>query len=296
MALSADFEKLLEHVPAAEREARRKQLAELEEGNLRQSDYSRKMNELNAAEAARKAAYDEGKKWVDENRNFYKEAITQRDAAIQKAAALEASLKPNPRDGSDISLEGIDDPAIAAELRRARVEAKTANDMVAQYGNKIETIQKMLDDGQLITAQRFEEEAGKRLNAYSAAMFDVIDKQAQARTEFGKDIDRAALLTAAQKFNGNLDAAYKEVTADLQIEKLRNEIRSEVNAEWEAKQREQGNPIASGATPVAIGPLQARVFQRPADGESTIDPSIPVDQSGRLAYAMAAELRKEGKY
>jgi hypothetical protein len=299
MPLSAELEKLLSFAPEAEREARRKQLAELEENGLRQSDYSRRMNELAEQEKSRKAAYDEGKQWVESNRTYYKEALSQRDAANARVKELETKLTNPDNRQSEISMDGIEDPAIAAQLRTARAEAKAASEMAQQYGSKVSQISEMLDKGQLITREQFESEAQKRMDAYGAAILDVFDTQAQALKEYGAPIDRQRLLEEAGKRGGDLKGAYEAVTSDLRLQKIKNEITEEVrrtvNSEWETKLQNQGNPIAAGSPPTELGPMQQRVYGQ-KQAEATLDPNLKVDQSGALAFAMAQELRKEGKY
>ncbi len=295
MALPADLEKVLGYIPESEREARRKELTELHENGLRQSEFSRKMNELAEQEKIRKAAYDEGKQWVEQNRTYYREALAQRDAAQQRLKDLETAAKAPPKP-DDIPTDGIDDPAIAGAIRQARAEAQAAQRLLQEQAEKVQSIQKMLDEGQLLTRKQFEEEGVARLQSWSAAQFDVTDKLNQAMQEFGKPIERTKLLEAAARYNGDLKAAYEAVTSDYRIDKIKEDVRKEVAAEYEAKMRNNAVPLSSGPAPSELGPLQARVLQATLPGESKIDPNIPVDQSGRLAYAMAQELRAEGKF
>jgi hypothetical protein len=103
------------------------------------------------------------------------------------------------------------------------------------------------------------------------------------------------LLNEAAKRGGDLGAAYDEVTKDARLEKIKADIRNEVTKEFEAKYANtNGNPLAPGAPPL-VGPLQAMIDGQ-RNAESAIDPSLKADGSGRLARAIAAELRAEGKF
>lgn len=280
----------------AEREAQRK---ELESGFLRQEDYSRKMNALDENEKTRSAAYETGKKWVEDNRTYYKESITQRDAALERAKAAEARLAeltskaaaPPPPEEINVS----DDAILAKALREAREDARTARAEAGKLAETVTRIDQMITNGQLMTAEQIQQEAAKQFEAYGEAVLTTIETLQRSTGEYGKPIDRKVLLAEAAKFGGDLNKAYDVVTADFKLEKIKKEIRDEVTKEFEAKMAAAGTPLATGATPVELGPLQSMVFKK-AHPESTIDASIPADGSGRLAHAIAAELRSEGKY
>lgn len=310
MSLTPEIEALLSKVSdATKREGLRKQFEdpslldfskELSASVLRQSDYSRKMNELTEMEKTKLAAYDKGLGWVEQNRSNYAEAIKQRDAAIARAAELEqkataltkGAATPNP---SDFNLNMSDEEQVAQAIKAARAEAYAARQDAASLAETVTKFSKMLDNGELLTASQFEQEAGKRLEAFSRATMDVMGTIAKAKNEYGVDVDREALLTEAAKYGGDLGKAYEAVTSSARLEKLKADIRGEVTKEMEAKfANGAGNPLASGAPPM-MGPLQSMVFAQ-NNPEATIDPSIPADGSGRLAHAMAAELRAEGKF
>jgi small-conductance mechanosensitive channel len=308
MSLTPEIESLLSKVTdATKREGLRKQFEdpslgdfnkELSASVLRQADYSRKMNELTEMEKTKLAAYDKGLSWVEGNRANYSEAIKQRDAAITRAAEFElkaASLAKNPAANTEFNLNMSDEAQVAQAIKEARQEASAARQDAATLADSVTKIKKMLDDGELLTAAQFEQEAGKRLEAFSRATMDVMGTIAKGKSEFGVDIERDALLNEAARYGGDLGKAYESVTAGARLEKIKTDIRNEVTKELEAKYANSaGNPLASGAPPM-MGPLQAMVFAQ-KNPESTIDPSIPADGSGRLAHAIAAELRAEGKF
>lgn len=295
MPLSPELEALLAAAPAEKREGIRK---ELEGGFMRQEDYSRKMNELGESEKVRSQAYESGKKWVDDNRTYYKEAMTQRDQAIQRAkdletrlSSLESASKTPPKE-EDINV--ADDVILAKALREAREDARAARAEAGRLAESVTKIDKMLTEGTLLTAEQFNTEAARRLEAYGEAIMEVLETRQKSVDEYGKPIDRKALLAEAAKYNGDLTKAYDSVTSDFRLEKLKKDIRADIEKEYEAKRIAEGSPLATGAPPLSLGPLQQRVYAA-KNPDSTIDPSIPADGSGRLAHAMAAELRAEGK-
>jgi hypothetical protein len=297
MALPQGFEKLISLIQdPAEREASRK---ELESGFLRQEDYSRKMNELTESEKIRAKAYEDGKAWVADNRNYYKEAVGQRDNAIERAKQAEARLaelsNPQKTPIAEPDINVADDNVLAAALKEARTEARLARSEAGELAKAVSRIDKMFADGQIITADKFNDEANRKLEAFGEAILGTVETIARAPGEFGKTIDRKTLLKEAAKLGGDLDRAYDSVTSEFRLEKLKADIRADVTKELEAKYQNNGTPLAGGSAPLELGPLQQRVFQSANPG-STIDANIPADGSGRLAHAIAAELRAEGKY
>jgi len=296
MPLTPELEALLGTITdQAKREGLRK---ELESGYLRQSDYSRKMNEIAETEKTRAEAYAKGINWVETNKANYAEAIRQRDAAIAKAKEAEekaAQLSSSTTHQTDFNVDMSDEAAVAEAIRKANAEAQQARQEAAKLAATVTRINKMIDDGELVTATKFEEEAGKRLEAFSRATMDVLGTIAKGKSEFGIDIDRDKLLNEAAKYGGDLNKAYESVTADARLEKLKADIRNEVGKEYEAKYANtNGNPLAPGVPPL-VGPLQAMIDGQ-RNPEGTIDSSIKADGSGRLARAIAAELRAEGKF
>ena len=298
MPLSAELEKVVNLIQdPAQREATRKRMTELEEGGLRQSDYSKKMNELETREKTRAEQHAANLKWHADNQSYYKQSVAERDAAKKEAEAaasrlrqLEAAKAAGDQAGD---FDATDSDAMAKALREARQEAVTAKQAASQLETEVKRIAAALDSGDLMTRKTFEEEANRRLNAYGAAILEVGDYQRKHELEYGKSLDRAKLLEASNRFNGDLEQAYRSVTEDLRIEKMRTDMRAEIQKEFEDTRKAAGLPIAAGEAPI-VGPLQQRVYQNKAMGDSTIDHNIKVG-TGALANAIAAELRAEGK-
>src|SRR4030067_2324520 len=120
--LTPKLEALVAAAPAEQREGLKK---ELEEGFLRQDEFSRRMQELSIS----KKAYDEGNGWVTDNRSYYKEAIAQRDQAMQRAKELEEKYagKPTPATPTipDLEINFADDNAVRSEERRVGKECRS---------------------------------------------------------------------------------------------------------------------------------------------------------------------------
>jgi hypothetical protein len=302
--LSPELEKLLAFVPAAEREGMTKIVTGLHENGLRQEEFSRKMNEVQDL----KQRYEKGNSWVDDNRAYYKEAIAQRDAAAKKAADLEnivSSLKSGQAPGSgtpgaqnfDIKSIDMDDPEkVAAAIAQANREAAEARADARKLSEHVTKINDLLEKGQLVTREQFDLEGGKKLESYGQAIMNVMDTVNKAMIEYGKPISRDALLVEADKNGGNLTVAYENLTKEWREEKMKNEWLVAERKKWEEEQAEKGFPTAPGSAPIGLGPMQKMVFQGNKSGdESAIDPSIKADGSGRLAHAIAQELRQEGK-
>lgn len=293
MALSAELEKVVSLIQdPAQREATRKRMTELEENGLRQSDYSKKMNELDTRERERAAQHAANLKWHSENQSYYKQALADRDNAKKEAESAAARLKQLEASASSSSLNLDDSDPMAKALNEARAEAIASKQAASDLEAKIRRIDEMIEKGDLLTKSRFEEEANRRLNAYGAAILEVGDYQRKHEVEYGKPLDRAKLLEASNRLGGDLEAAYKYVTEDLRIEKMRSDMRAEVEKEFLEKRKAEGLPLAAGDAPM-IGALQQRVMNK--TGDSTIDPSIKADGTGRLALAIAQEMRAEGK-
>lgn len=300
MPLTPELDALLSSITdATKREGLRK---ELESGYLRQSDYSRKMNELTETEATRASAYAKGINWVESNRQNYSQALSERDLAIKKAteaeqrvAALGQAADTGIQTADTLDIDISDEKAVAKAILEARKEAAQATNIAKSLVATVTKLNGMMENGDLVTRDVFEQEAGKRLESFSRATMDVMSTLSKAKSEYGIDVDRDTLLTEAAKFGGDLGKAYESVTSSARMDKIRSDITKQVTEEVEAKYRNnQGNPLASGAPPL-MGPLQAMIDGQ-RNPESSIDPNIPADGSGRLARAIAAELRAEGKF
>jgi multidrug efflux pump subunit AcrA (membrane-fusion protein) len=293
MALPAELESLLELIQdPAEREARRKLLTELHEGGLRQSDYSRKMNELSEQRKAWEEEKNRYLEWYKSANDEYTRATSELKAAKERLAALEAagaSAKAAAEAHGGTASDYLGDDYDKA-LQEARREAQAANKRLQELQGVVDNINKMLSTGQLITADKFEQEFARRGDAFGAVLLDIIDYQEKHRREFGTDLDRRVLIEEARNRGGNLAEAYKAITEKAREEKLRKQIESEVEAKFKEQLKKSNVPYAESGEPI-LGPLQARLQKK----DSAIPEDITADGSGRLASLIAEELRKEGK-
>lgn len=284
MPISAELEKLLTLIQdPAEREARKKELTEMSENGLRQADYSRRMNELDAQKKAAEAKHQANIAWYERANKQYAAIQDELKTAQERVAALESA-----RGSGDNFLEEDDD--LQKQLKVARAEAAAAQKQLGELSSTVNNFNTMLSEGKLLTADKFEEEVNKRGDALGAALLDIIDLQDKHRKEYGIDLDRRALLEEAQKRGGNLTQAYEAVTIKAREEKLKKDIEADVEKRYQEKLRNSNVPYAPSGEPV-IGPLQARLQKK----DTGIPDEVAADGSGRLSSLIGAELRAEGK-
>ncbi len=284
MPLSAELEKLLTFVPEAEREARRKELTELSDNGLRQADYSRKMNEVAEQRKQAQAAHQKNLEWYNTASKQYEATQGELKAAQERLAALESV-----KDAGGNTFE--DESGLEKQLAEARKVAEEAQKRIGALTQTVDTFDKMIKEGKVITSDKFDEEVNRRGDALGAALLDIIDLQDKHRKEFGSDLDRRALLEEAQQHqNGNLANAYKVITEKAREEKLRKDIEADVEKRWIEKQKASNTPYAPSGEPV-LGPLQQRLQKK----DTGIPDDVAADGSGRMASLIAAELRQEGK-
>ena len=290
MSLSADLEKLVNLIQdPTEREARRKELTELSDNGLRQSDYSRRMNELDATRKANEDKHKANLDWYNRADKQYKSMESDYKAAQERLAALE-SVKSSAAAG------GLDQtPAEEAELERnlaaARQELSQANKKIGELDTTVKTFNQMMTEGKIITSDKFEEEINKRGDSLGAALLDIIDLQARHQTEYGTALDRRQLLEEAQKRGGNLAQAYEYVTQKSREDKLRKDIEADVEKRYAEKARHSNVPYAADGEPV-LGPVQARLQKK----DTGIPEDVVADGSGNLSNRIGEILRAEGKY
>lgn len=275
MPLSADLEALLGTMTdATKREATRK---ELEDGILRQQDYSRKMNELQTKQK-------EWTTWHSDADKKFRDAMVERDSLKTRVAELETMKKSGQ---SDDMFNSDDEAAVEKALKQARSELTTAQEKIGRLETVITDVKKQFDEGKFIT----DEEVTRRGDALGAAMFDIIDKQSQFRTEFGKELDRNSLIMEAQRRGGDIAAAYDFLTQKDREEKLRKDIESEYEKKYTERLKGANLPVDQGGGEPILGPLQSRLQKK----DTGIPEDVVADGSGRLAGLIAQELRAEGK-
>lgn len=283
MSLSAELEAMVNLIQdPSQREARRKELLELSENGLRQADYSRKMNELDAQRKASEEKHKQNLAWYDRASKQYSTLESELKSAQERVVALESAS------GHAESVE--DEDELQRQLKIARAEAGKAQEKLTGLESTVNNFNQMLSEGKLLTSEKFEEEINRRGDALGAALLDIIDLQDKHRKDFGVELDRRALLAEAQSRGGNLSQAYEAVTAKAREEKLRKDIEVEVEKRHLERIKSQGVPYAPSGEPT-LGPLQARLQKK----DTGIPDDVTADGSGRLSGLIGAELRAEGK-
>lgn len=254
---------------------------ELEDGYRRQADYSRAMNELSTQKK-------EWQKWHADADKQYKDALSD----VKTLRATVEELERAKASSRDDGLPGDDDEALNKALREARKELNDARAKTSELESTVHSFKEMLDKGTLLTAEKFEEELTKRGDNLGAAIFDVIDKQNQYRTEYGKELDRNVLIAEAQKRGGDLNGAYEYLTMKDKEEKFRKELETKYEQQFNERIKSANLPIdQGGGGEPNLGPLQSRIQKK----DTGIPDEVPADGSGRLSGLIAAELRAEGK-
>jgi len=288
MALSAELEALLSKILDENvREATKKQLIENQENGLRQADYSKRQNELKAEREKMQVEWKSHLDWYNTAKDTYETAIEEQKKLETKVTELEAQ-----KAGTGTVVEELEiDKRLKIAQERADAAAKQSDKLFAQ----VSEIDKMIKDGQLITADKFEAAVNRKADGLANAILDVWEKQQSYKNEFGKDLPRQTLIDEAAKHQGNIDSAYEALTKADREEKLKKSIEAEYEKKFQDRIKQAGLPIDQGGTsPVfdGMGALQKRSL---GVKETDIPEDISADGSGRLGYLIAQELIKEGK-
>lgn len=287
MALSAELEALLSKILDENvKEATRKQLVENQENGLRQSDYSKKQNEL---KAEREKLQGEWKKHVD----WYNDAKGTYDKALEEQKALEARVEELQKIKSEVDPEFVDDKEINKQIKIAQDRAEAFAKRAEKLEGTVQTIEGMIKDGKLITADQFEEKVNKKADGLANAVLDVWEKQRAYEKEFGKELPRQILIDEAAKHQGSIEMAYESLSKKDREEKFQKDTEEKYQKIYEDKVRAAGLPIDGGPSPANdhMGPLQQKFLGIKND----IPDEVPADGSGRLGYLIGQEMIKEGK-
>jgi hypothetical protein len=259
------------------------------EGNLRQQDYDRKMNETKSEIERYK---ETAKKWED----WSARNVPKHDELIKSYTELEAKAK---------ALQEEKDLAVAAAVRDAAGEGKAVNvddlikkvdEVIAKRGYVLPSeVQKIADQEAAKLMQQERDSFFKQtVPAVMAEINNMNNLQFKHMKEFNGelfDTEKFATFRAEKKImdmNDAYDAFVATQRREIETKKLRDEITSQVEKEFASKHNLPG----SGA-PAApeLGPVQMhRLGKAPAlpDGTELGD--------NRAAFAAAAELRSEGKW
>ncbi len=288
MALSAELEALLAKIEdKTVQEATRKQLVENQENGLRQADYSKKQNDLKSEREKLQTEWKSHLDWYNTAKDTYETALSDQKALEAKVADLEKIKEAVP--------ELIDDNEINKQIKAAQDRAEAASKQTDKLAETVDVIDKMIKDGKLITAEKFDESVNRKADGLANAILDVWEKQQAFKDEFGKPLARQVLIDEAAKFNGDIEKAYDSLSKADREEKLRKTIEAEYEKKYQDRVKQVGLPIDNdGGTPASdiLGAMQKRTL---GIKDTDIPDDIPADGSGRLGYLIGKELIKEGK-
>jgi hypothetical protein len=287
MALPAELETLLSKILDENvREATRKTLTENHENGLRQSDYSKKQNELKVEREKLQTEWKSHIDWYNTAKDTYEQALEEQKNLEAKVATLESK-----KESSSTVVEELE---INKQLKLAQDRADAASVASDKLFKQVSEIDKMIKDGQLITADKFEAAVNRKADGLANAILDVWEKQQSYKNEFGKDLPRQTLIDEAAKHQGNIELAYEALTRGDREEKLKKTIEADYEKKYQDRIKQAGLPIDNGGTSAydGMGALQKKSL---GVKETDIPEDIAADGSGRLGYLIAQELVKEGK-
>jgi chromosome segregation ATPase len=303
MPLPAELAELVALIQdPAKREATEKLLQENHENGLRQSDYSRKMNEIQAQRKQYDTEHKQYVDWYTKAEPEYRAMQEEKRKAEAKIAELEANqielqrLKAAGASG-EIELTQEEERQIARELKATKDELKAARADAETAKTEVSTMQKTLQS----IAERLEkntvtrEEAVGMGDTLGTALLKIVDFRDKYRDDFGKKPDQAFVdqfLVELKAHNGSYDKAYEAVTAKDRAEALEKKIEAKYEQKYNDRLKQSNLPIEQSGEPI-LGPLQSHIFKK--NGKDSIPADVVPDGSGRLAHLIAQELRQEGK-
>jgi len=271
--LSESLEKLVNQIQdPAEREATRK---DLEGATLRQQDYSRRMNELDADRKKNQA-------WYAQYSGQYAAMAEELEKYRQGNAPSTTDVVP-PQGEISNSDEGSN-----ALIKQALEEARQARAEAA-------ALKQQLADGNVVTQEQLNQVAPGMFDRWGSAVFGVLEKANQARNEYGINISPEELVKKSSELNGSLDQAYSALTAQAREDKLRADIRKEVEEQMKTQFASNAVPLAGGGYSPAMNQFESFMSGSSGTDNNVIPPNVGIEHPG-FAQALAASLRAEGKY
>jgi hypothetical protein len=298
MALSAELEALITELEKVDKTAAADQRALLEkhaslqkpmqEGVLRQTDYSRKLNE----QKTQLEEADKWKKWADKNFPIHEQLVkdysaveAERDRLRTENTEMEAKIKAAVTSSgtNDDGTKKIDEAELTKRVREqiAREGVPTTK---AELSALIQAEAQKLNQA---ATDKFFKETFPQSAAFITGLVDV---QWKHRDEFGKPLDRekfAAFMT--ENKIADPATAYDRYVGD---ERRKKEIDAEVQRRLDEVKKTNPDAFAGSSGP-SQGHFQIRLNKK---GEG--DPLVPATAElgdGTLAMAAAAEMRGEGR-
>lgn len=272
------------------------------EGNLRQQDYDRQMNEsktklaeLQASHDSMKSHYDDWKKWSDKNVPIHTKLVADHNALLARAAEMEARLAANGN-GAAGAGAGAGDLGDLAELDAnelaKRIEARVSGMGYARQGD-VEKIAaqeaaKMRDEIKQMVEDARKDFVTRMMPGFLQQNAQLAELMQEHRQTYGEKLDWKALSKYAVDHNEpDISKAYEGFTSDKRRDKDREQLRAEVRREVESE-RMPGTSV--GPTPGELGNVERMMrHELPKDLEAA------ELGSGALAAAAARQLRQEGR-
>lgn len=289
MALSEALEELLGTMSEEDRVAYRQMLDKypgVKESHLRQSDYSRQNSELQREREAFKAETEQDRKQIAEWYTWHEkqaEREGERERAVEAAKAEAETLRKQIAESTSRQGNGtvVDQTQIRGEVEQALAGRKFIT------GDEVE---RAVAAALAKQAEPFMKQVGDRLNGQAEFNRRWTRAEIQHQNEFGKPLDDDAFMKyMAEKKHSDPLVGYDQFVAkerrDREMNKIREDIRKEVEAEYSAK-----HIPGSGAVPESeMSPIE--LMQR---GKLPQDITAPMGSSAS-AQLLADELRKMGK-
>lgn len=289
MALNKNMEEVVAAIKdPKEQESLRKsfeahpELQERFEGNLRQQEFDRQMNENKEKMATNQAELETGREniktyqeWYERNKGKHDTTLAAYEALQKEKAGLEAELAAKTGD-ADVDLEG---EGLKLATVMAEVETKVGGMGFVKQ-----------DDIKALAEQERTDFFDKTLPGVVEFNAQLNDVQFRHRDEFdGKPLDRKAFgdFMKEKEIRSPADA-YEPFVMDAKWAKEKTKIEEDARAD----ERSKMNVPGTTAPPADLGAVE--MLRRGQGPEGIPDNAIPGD--GQAASAAAKALREEGKF
>lgn len=265
---------------------------QVKEYGLRQSDYSRQMNEL-SGKAKYADAWEEWKRteWNDELKMTKAEAKLQQE--LREMEAENETLRQLQGD-SDVTFEQLQsevEKMVTAKTKGALTEEQ----FNAKYGSK------------LFDKDAYDKEINQRVTNWTAGRDDMYLKLYELgfknKDEFGEILKPVEVIKYANENKiQDLEEAYNRMVSPRRTEKQNKDMEVKLEAarkEGEIKGKQEAMMGVNGKMPTDSGApemshLQERLLrQKDADAKPVIPEEIKLDGSGKLGHAVADIYRKQ---
>lgn len=250
------FDELLESIADGDRKALAdigQKYPQLRESVLRQSDYTKKMNDLKPIEAYAQ----KWEEWADKNWSSEHNVTKAEHARNQKIAELEAQLAKNGNEGDQVTFDQLNE-AVKKQMAEAGIVTKGD---IASHVDPIHKTIKTETEGQM--------------NLITRLFTQTVPLVMQHKDEFGEVLDIDDMFSTAQKAGINdVKMAYSHYTAEKRAAKDKAAVEA---AKSEAYQKgklegQQERVMGEDRMPVdmsgpSMGHLERQLFQQKTEEE-----------------------------